>query len=35
MIALLFAAAGLILWVGRNEFAELLAGLMARIGGGR
>ena len=35
MIALFFAVAGLTLWVGRAEFSEMLASLMARLGGGR
>lgn len=35
MIALFFGVLGLVLWLGRDEVAEILAGLMARIGGGR
>jgi hypothetical protein len=35
MIALLLLVATLILWVGRAEFSEMLASLMARLGGGR
>lgn len=35
MIALLFAFTGLVLWVGRNEVAEIIAGIMAKLGGDR
>jgi len=32
--ALFFAMVGLVLWIGRRELAEALAGLMARFSGG-
>lgn len=35
MIALFFGVLGLVLWIGRAELAEILAGLMARIGGSK
>lgn len=34
MSALFFALVGLVLWIGRRELAEVLAGLMARFVGG-
>ena len=34
MIALFFALLGLVLFVGRREFSEILAGLIARFMGG-
>lgn len=34
MIALLFAAGTVLLYLGRREFAEIVAGLMARFSGG-
>lgn len=34
MIALLFAALTVVLFVGRREFSEILAGLLARFTGG-
>ena len=34
MIALFFAILALVLFVGRREFAEVLAGLLARFMGG-
>jgi len=34
MIALLFAALTFVLLIGRREFAEILAGLIARFRGG-
>lgn len=34
MSALFFTMVGLVLWIGRRELAEVLAGLMARFSGG-
>ena len=34
MIALLFAALTVVLFMGRREFSEILAGLLARLTGG-
>ena len=34
MIALLFAVGTVVLYLGRREFAEIVAGLMARFTGG-
>ena len=33
MIALFFAVAGIILFLGREEFAEMIAKLLSKIGG--